>query len=86
MCPATEQKLIIQAMEAGKKLSGEGTHKIKKLEANNARLVDALEEYGQHLPHCNTILDDESDQVLDDYQECTCGLDKIKALTHKEEK
>lgn len=28
-----------------------------------------------HSKNCNVFLDDESDQVLADYRECTCGAD-----------
>ena len=37
-----------------------------------ARAKDLLDRGKQHAPGCPRIADDESDQVLDDYQRCVC--------------
>ena len=35
----------------------------------------------EHEPGCPTIADDESDEVLDDFQECCCSLKGQRAPT-----
>lgn len=49
-----------------------------KKEARREAIEQALKA---HEENCNTLLDDESDQVLSDYQMCTCDRNKaIRAL------
>jgi len=78
-CPATARKFLDQAIEDSKILSGEGTHQLKELREENARLVDTL----KHI--ISEAEQDLIDGVYTQYNQET--IDKWKqALTHKEER
>ena len=48
--------------------------------------VAALKPYCQHNPDCVSVLDDESDEVLADYQTCSCGLSDVLTRIENEMK
>lgn len=60
--------------ETAKRSVGPAYAELGELRRRLEATQQALSQYGKHDPGCPTIADDESDQVLADYQECVCGL------------